>query len=91
MYAGLYDDKKVGKEEISPTLMMSTFPIVLGESLFRVHLPAAIVLLGPVIGTLHVLLNLFSSLLQTFGASLYTRLVLRKKVPSPCARRYQTQ
>jgi hypothetical protein len=58
---------------------MSTFPIVLGESLFRVHLPAAIVLLGPVIGTLHVLLNLFSSLLQTLGAILYTRVILRKK------------
>jgi len=85
MYAGLYNDKKVGKEEIIPTLVMSTFPIVLGESLFRVHLPAAIVLLGPVIGTLHVLLNLFSSLLQTFGAILYTRLVLRKKtVQSSC-------
>lgn len=82
MYAGLYDDKKVGKEEIIPTLVMSTFPIVLGESLFRVHLPAAIVLLGPVIGTLHVLLNLFSSSLQTLGAILYTRLILRKKVPS---------
>jgi hypothetical protein len=83
MYAGLYDDKKVEKGEIIPTLVMSTFPIVLGESLFRVHLPAAIVLLGPVIGTLHVLLNLFSSFLQTLGAILYTRLVLRKKIPSP--------
>jgi hypothetical protein len=82
MYAGFYDDKKVEKEEIIPTLVMSTFPIVLGESLFRVHLPAAIVLLGPVIGTLHVLLNLFSSFLQTLGAILYTRLILRKKVPS---------
>jgi hypothetical protein len=79
MYAGLYDDNKVEKEEIIPTIIMSTFPIVLGESLFRVHLPAAIVLLGPVIGTLHVLLNLFSSFLQTLGAVLYTRLVIRKE------------
>lgn len=83
MYAGFYNEKKVGKEEIIPTLVMSTFPIVLGESLFRVHLPAAIVLLGPVIGTLHVLLNLFSSLLQTLGAILYTRLVLRKEAHQP--------
>jgi len=81
MYAGFYHDEKVGKEEIIPTLVMSTFPIVLGESLFRVHLPAAIVLLGPVIGTMHVLLNLLSSALQTLGAILYTRLVLHKKIP----------
>ncbi|HNI41640.1 MAG TPA: hypothetical protein PK272_03125 [Methanoregulaceae archaeon] len=59
--------------------MMSTFPIVLGESLFRVHLPVAVVLLGPVIGTMHLLLNLFASDLQTLGAILYTRLVLHKK------------
>ncbi|HOU81441.1 MAG TPA: nucleoside recognition protein, partial [Methanoregulaceae archaeon] len=58
---------------------MSTFPIVLGESLFRVHLPVAVVLLGPVIGTMHLLLNLFASDLQTLGAILYTRLVLHKK------------
>ena len=90
MYAGLYNDKKVGKEEIIPTLVMSTFPIVLGESLFRVHLPAAIVLLGPVIGTLHVLLNLFSSLIQTLGAILYTRLVLRKKSVQPHCETTQT-
>ncbi len=89
MYAGLYDDKKVEKEEIIPTLVMSTFPIVLGESLFRVHLPAAIVLIGPVIGTLHVLLNLFSSFLQTLGAILYTRLVLRKRFLHLFARRYK--
>ncbi|MCG7855076.1 MAG: nucleoside recognition protein [Methanoregulaceae archaeon] len=83
LYAGLYDDNKVGKEEIIPTLVMSTFPVVLGESLFRVHLPAAIVLLGPVIGGLHVFLNLFSSFLQMTGAILYTRFVLRKQVPQP--------
>ena len=83
LYAGLYDDNKVGKEEIIPTLVMSTFPVVLGESLFRVHLPAAIVLLGPVIGGLHVFLNLFSGFLQMIGAILYTRLALRKRVPQP--------
>ncbi len=80
MYAGFYHDEKVGKEEIIPTLVMSTFPIVLGESLFRVHLPAAVILLGPVIGTMHVLLNLLSSALQTLAAILYTRLVLHKKI-----------
>lgn len=83
LYAGLFSDNRVGREEIIPTLVMSTFPVVLGESLFRVHLPAAIILLGPVIGGLHVLLNLFSSFLQMAGAILYTRLVLRKRVPQP--------
>jgi hypothetical protein len=90
LYAGLYDDNKVGKEEVIPTLVMSTFPVVLGESLFRVHLPAAIVLLGPVIGGLHVLLNLFSSFLQMTGAIIYTRFVLRKRVPQPYCDRVET-
>jgi hypothetical protein len=90
LYAGLYYDKKVGKEEVIPTLVMSTFPVVLGESLFRVHLPAAIVLLGPVIGGLHVFLNLFSSSLQMTGAIIYTRFVLRKRVPQPCCDRVET-
>ncbi len=80
LYAGLYNDNRVQKEEIIPTLVMSTFPVVLGESLFRVHLPAAVVLLGPVIGGLHVFLNLISSFLQMAGAILYTRFVLRKRI-----------
>jgi hypothetical protein len=79
LYAGLYHDGKVEKDEIVPTLVMSTFPVVLGESLFRVHLPAAIVLLGPVIGTLHVFLNLFSSFLQLIGALFYMRVIRRKE------------
>jgi len=79
LYAGLYPDGKVEKDEIVPTLVMSTFPVVLGESLFRVHLPAAIVLLGPVIGTLHVFLNLFSSFLQLIGALFYMRVIRRKE------------
>lgn len=54
---------------------MSTFPVVVGESLFRVHLPAAIILLGPVIGALHVFLNLLSSFLQLIGTLLYLRVI----------------
>lgn len=81
MYAGLYENKRVEKEEIIPTFVMSNFPIVLGESLFRVQLPAAVVLLGPVIGTLHVLLNLFSSSLQTLAAILLLKAGPPKKGP----------
>ncbi|KQC05149.1 MAG: nucleoside recognition protein [Methanolinea sp. SDB] len=84
MLAGLYNDGRVEKEEIIPTLVMSTFPVVLGESLFRVHLPAAIVLLGPLVGGLHVLLNLFSSGLQMFWAILYTRFMVRKRISFDC-------
>jgi len=84
MLAGLYNDGTVEREEIIPTLVMSTFPVVLGESLFRVHLPAAIVLLGPLVGGLHVFLNLFSSGLQMFGAILYTRFILGKRASFEC-------
>lgn len=84
MLAGLYNDGRVKREEIIPTLVMSTFPVVLGESLFRVHLPAAIVLLGPLVGGLHVLLNLFSSGLQMFWAILYTRFMVRKRIYFDC-------
>lgn len=86
MLAGLYNDGRVEKEEIIPTLVMSTFPVVLGESLFRVHLPAAIVLLGPVVGGLHVFLNLFSSGLQMFWAMLYTRFILGRNTSFQCGK-----
>ncbi len=79
MFADLYKKGEVKKEEVVPTLIMSTFPVVVGESLFRVQLPTAIVLLGPVVGTLHVCLNLFSSFIQTAGAVFYTRVVMKKK------------
>ncbi len=79
MFADLYKKGEVRKEEVVPTLIMSTFPVVVGESLFRVQLPTAIVLLGPVVGTLHVCLNLFSSFIQTVGAVFYTRVVMKKK------------
>jgi hypothetical protein len=78
MFADLYSKDEVTKEEVIPTLVMSTFPVVIGESLFRIQMPVAIVLLGPVVGTLYVALNLFSSFLQTAGAIGYTRLVMKK-------------
>jgi len=50
MLAGYYHDGKVTEQEVIRSLIMGAFPVVLGESLFRVQLPAALVLLGPVIG-----------------------------------------
>ncbi|WP_346434923.1 nucleoside recognition domain-containing protein, partial [uncultured Methanoculleus sp.] len=47
MLAGYYHDGKVTEQEVIPVLIMGAFPVVLGESLFRVQLPAALVLLGP--------------------------------------------
>ncbi len=70
-----YRKGEVGETETVLTVLMSTFPVVLGESLFRVQAPIAIVLLGPVVGTLYVMLNLFSSFLQSFSALLYSKLM----------------
>lgn len=79
MLAEYHRDGKVEKNEIIPALLMGTFPVVFGESLFRVQLPTAIVLLGPVVGGVYTLLNLFSAFLQAMAAILYTRLVLAHK------------
>ncbi len=79
MLAEYHRDGKVDKKEIIPALLIGTFPVVFGESLFRVQLPTAIVLLGPVVGGIYTLLNLFSAFLQALAALLYTRLVLTHK------------
>jgi hypothetical protein len=73
MLANYYHEGKVREQEVIPTLIMGAFPVVLGESLFRVHLPAALVLLGPVVGGIYTGLNLFSSVIQGFFALLYSR------------------
>ncbi|MDH7593866.1 MAG: nucleoside recognition domain-containing protein [Methanomicrobiales archaeon] len=80
MVSEMYRKEEVEREEVIPLIVMSTFPVVLGELLFRVQLPTAVLLMGPVVGGIHTLLNLFSSLLQMVGAMLYTRLVLRRGV-----------
>ena len=89
MLAEYYRDGKVTEREVIPVLIMGSFPVVLGESLFRVQLPAALVLLGPVIGGIYTGLNLFSSGIQTFFALLYSRRFLadsgRAPVPVPAA------
>ena len=69
-----YRRGEVDETETILTILMSTFPVVLGESLFRIQAPVAIVLLGPVIGGIYVMLNLFSSFLQSFFALVYSKL-----------------
>ncbi|TAJ44187.1 nucleoside recognition domain-containing protein [Methanofollis fontis] len=76
MLAGFYREGQIRREEVVPTLLMGTFPTVLGETLFRVHFPTAVVLLGPVIGGLYTLFNLFSTLIQTAGAIIWLRFVV---------------
>jgi len=70
-----------GKSMLETTLavVMSTFPVVLGESLFRIHAPIAIALLGPAVGGIYVLLTLFAAFIQTFGALIASRLLLPKR------------
>jgi hypothetical protein len=72
--AGFYHEGKINDRETILTLLMSTFPIVVGESLFRVHAPIALVLLGPVIGSIYIALTLLSAFLQSFGAFVYAKL-----------------
>jgi len=71
MLAGYYQNGDLREEEVIPALIMGAFPVVLGESLFRVHLPVALVLLGPLVGGIYTGLNLFSSGIQGLFALLY--------------------
>ena len=73
LLAGFYHDGKIGDRQTIVTLLMSTFPTVIGESLFRAHAPVALVLLGPVVGGIYVALNLLAAFLQSFGALIYAR------------------
>ncbi len=71
--AGFYHAGKVSDDETIVTVVMSTFPIVAGESLFRVQAPIALVLLGPFIGGIYIALNFLSAFIQSFAALLYSR------------------
>jgi len=72
--AGFYREGKIGDKETILTVVMCTFPIVIGESLLRVQAPIALVLLGPYIGGIYICLNLFSAFLQSSAAFVYSRL-----------------
>lgn len=71
--AGFYREGKIGDKETILTVVMCTFPIVVGESLFRVQAPIALVLLGPFIGGIYISLNLLSAFIQSFAAFLYSK------------------
>jgi len=79
MLAEFYKREEIGRTETALTVVMSTFPVVLGESLFRIHAPIAIGLLGPAVGGVYVLLTLFSAFIQTLGALIASRIMLPKR------------
>lgn len=89
MLAGFYQSRKVSEREALLTSVMSTFPIVAGESLFRVQAPLAVVLLGPFIGTAYILLNLFSALIQSGVAFLLARMLHEPSAAQPHAQNTQ--
>ncbi|MHC1588193.1 MAG: hypothetical protein ACXQS1_00075, partial [Methermicoccaceae archaeon] len=76
--SALYRDGRLREGEVMCSIVMSTFPIVAGESLLRVQAPVAVVLLGSV-GVLYIALNLLAALLQSIAALLYARVWLAPK------------
>lgn len=72
--AGFYRNGEAKETEIILSILISTFPIAFGEYVFLVQAPISIALLGLKVGTAYVLLNLFSSFLQSFSALVYSRL-----------------
>ncbi|CAD7769556.1 Nucleoside recognition [Candidatus Methanoperedenaceae archaeon GB50] len=74
--AELYRKGEITEDETIITVVMGTFPVVLGESLFRVQAPAALVILGPIVGGIYIVLNLFAALIQTTWALIYSKIAL---------------
>jgi len=80
--AAFYRGGVITGREALITTVMGTFPVVLGESLLRVQAPIAIVILGPVVGGIYILLNLFSAFIQTIWALIYSKVVLNPRAIS---------
>ena len=84
MLAGFYQRGEASRAETIVTVLMSTFPTVLGETLLRVQAPLAIVVLGPVIGTLYVALTLFSAFIQALWGLVISRVLAAGKKGESC-------
>ncbi|WP_348303326.1 hypothetical protein [Methanothrix sp.] len=72
--AGLYRNGEAKETEIILSILISTFPIALGEYVLLVQAPISIAPLGLKVGTAFVLLSLLSSFLQSISALVYSRL-----------------
>jgi len=73
--AELYRNKSIRENETITSVVLCTLPTVLGESLFRVHAPIALVFLGPALGSIYVGLNILSALMQAAAAVSYNRIM----------------
>ncbi|MDK2987161.1 MAG: hypothetical protein PWQ47_299 [Methanothermococcus sp.] len=79
MLAKFYKDNKINSKETIITTIISPLPIILGESIFRVQLPLAIVLLGYKLGTIYVLFNMFSGFLMASIGIIYSNIFFERK------------
>jgi hypothetical protein len=79
MLAKFYKDNKINSKETIITTIISPLPIILGESIFRVQLPLAIVLLGYKLGTIYVLFNMFSGFLMASIGITYSNIFFERK------------
>lgn len=79
MLAKFYKESKINSKETIAATIISPLPIILGESIFRVQLPLAIVLLGYKLGTIYVLFNMFSGFLMASIGIIYSNIAFERK------------
>ncbi|AEF96955.1 nucleoside recognition domain-containing protein [Methanotorris igneus] len=79
MLAKFYKENKINSRETIVTTIISPLPIILGESIFRVQLPLAIVLLGYKLGTIYVLFNMLSGFLMALIGIIYSNIAFERK------------
>ena len=79
MLAGFYKENKVNEKEVIVTTIISPLPIILGESVFRVQLPLAVVILGYKLGLIYVSLNIISGFLQALIGILYANIFFKRR------------
>jgi len=73
--ATFYSRGEITGREVIVTALMSTFPMVVGGSIFKVQALIAIMILGPIVGGIYVTLNFFAAFIQTLFAFIYSKIV----------------
>jgi hypothetical protein len=79
MLAGFYKENKINEKEVIVTTIISPLPTILGESIFRVQLPLAVVILGYKLGLIYVSLNVISGFLQALIGILYANIFFKRR------------
>ncbi|RLG32831.1 nucleoside recognition protein [Methanosarcinales archaeon] len=72
--ATFYNRGDITESEVIVTTLMSTFPMVVGGSLFKVQALITIMILGPIVGSIYITLNFFAAFIQTFWAFIYSKI-----------------